>query len=116
MSGVAEINNGRILADFMLYERQAEICKAFANPIRLRIMDILSQRECAFSELQSNLAITKTNLSQQISVLKRAGVVMTRRDGQRIFCSLAIPEVETACQILREVLRKQLQAGSSLVA
>lgn len=100
--------------DDEIFRRQAEICKAFAHPGRLRILDLLGSGERGASELQRELEISKTNLSQQISILKAAGVVSTRRDGKQIYCSLAIPEVKHACQLIRGVLRAQIAASHRL--
>ena len=95
-------------ADKMVYERQATICKAFANPVRLQILDMVANGGCPAAELQKTLGISKANLSQHISVLRGAGIVSTRRDGQTMVCSLAIPEVKQACQLVRKVLIAQL--------
>jgi ArsR family transcriptional regulator len=97
-----------------IYERQARICKAFAHPGRLRILDLLSHGERGVSDLQNDLRISKTSISQQISILKSAGVVATRRNGKQIYCSLAIPEVKQACQLIREVLRAQIVDSNRL--
>ncbi len=93
----------------MVYERQANICKAFANPVRLQILDMIANGGCPAAELQKQLGISKANLSQHISVLRSAGIVSTRRDGQMMICSLAIPEVKQACQLVRKVLVAQLE-------
>lgn len=100
--------------DDEIFERQAQICKAFAHPGRLRILDLLGQGERGVSELQKELGISKTSLSQQISILKSAGVLSTRRNGKQIYCSLAIPEVKQACHLIREVLRAQIAANHRL--
>jgi DNA-binding transcriptional ArsR family regulator len=94
--------------DDEIFERQARICKAFAHPGRLRILDLLGKGERGVSELQSALGISTTSISQQISILKSAGVLATRRNGKQIYCSLAIPEVKQACQLIRAVLRAQI--------
>jgi ArsR family transcriptional regulator len=94
--------------DDEIFERQAQICKAFAHPGRLRILDLLGKGERGVSELQSELGISKTSVSQQVSILKSAGVLVTRRKGKQIYCSLAIPEVKQACQLIRGVLRAQI--------
>ena len=99
-----------------IYERQARICKAFAHPGRLQILDLLGEGERRVSELQEALGISKTSLSQHLSVLKSAGVLATRREGKQIYCSLAMPEVKQACQLIRKVLRAQITASHSLVA
>jgi ArsR family transcriptional regulator len=98
-----------------VYEMQVRICKAFANASRLRILDLLSKGERTVSDLQANLGIATANVSQHLSILKAAGVIATRRDGRQIYCSLAIPEVKQACQLIRDVLRAQVRNGQKLV-
>ncbi|HEX6043888.1 MAG TPA: metalloregulator ArsR/SmtB family transcription factor [Pyrinomonadaceae bacterium] len=100
--------------DDEIFERQAQICKAFAHPGRLRILDLLGERERGISELQRELGVSKTSLSQQISILKSSGVLSTRRNGKQIYCSLAMPEVKQACQLIRRVLRAQIAASHRL--
>lgn len=98
----------------IIYEKQVNICKAFANPIRLRILDLIAQRPYAVSELQEQLSISKANLSQHMTILKAAGVIITHRKGKQVDCSLAIPEVKQACQLIRDVLRAQIRSGQQL--
>ncbi len=100
--------------DDQVYEMQVRICKSFANATRLRMLDILAKQERTVSELQSELGITTANVSQHLAILKAAGVVTTRREGKQIFCSLAIPEVKSACQLIRDVLRAQIRRGQQL--
>ena len=100
--------------DDRVYEMQVRICKAFANSTRLRMLDLLAKREYTVAELQSELGITTPNTSQHLSVLKAAGVVSTRRNGKQIYCSLTIPEVKQACQLIRNVLRAQINNGRKL--
>ena len=95
--------------DDAVFEMQVRICKAFANPVRLKILDLLSKREYTVSELQEALEITLPNVSQHLTILKAAGVVATRRNGKQLYCFLALPEVKHACQMIRDVLRAQLR-------
>ena len=104
---MAKTSAKRAPIDYQVYERQAQICKAFANPVRLVILDLISQGELQCSELQEALGITKANLSQHLTVLKTAGIVAVRRQGKQVFCSLAIPEVKQACEIVHKVLERQ---------
>ncbi|MFN7992446.1 MAG: metalloregulator ArsR/SmtB family transcription factor [Bryobacteraceae bacterium] len=101
--------------DEQVFEMQVRICKAFANSTRLRMLDLLAKREYSVSELHSILGITLPNISQHLSILRSAGVVTTRRDGKQIYCSLTLPEVKQACQLIRDVLRAQLRNGRRLV-
>ena len=100
--------------DAQIYEKQVGICKAFANPTRLRILDLVAQHGYPASDLQERLSISKANLSQHLAILKSAGVVTTRREGKRVYCYLAIPEVKQACQLIRNVLRAQIRNGRQL--
>lgn len=95
--------------DQLVFEKQANICKAFANPIRLHLLDLLGRRDFAVSELQQELGITKANLSQHLAILKSSGVVVTRRNGKQVVCALAVAEIKQACQLIRNVLRAQIR-------
>ena len=111
---MAKTSRKRPSPDSEIFERQARICKSFANPTRLRILDCLGKRDWIASELQTELGISKANLSQHLAILKAAGVVVTHRDGQRVYCHLAIPEVKKACALIRDVLRAQIRNGRQL--
>ena len=97
-----------------VFERQARICKAFANSTRLRLLDLLGKRDWGAAELQEELGISKANLSQHIAVLKGVGIVSARRSGKTVYFSLTMPEVKSACQLIRNVLRAQIQNGQKL--
>jgi len=95
--------------DDQVYEMQVRICKAFANSTRLRILDLLAKGERSVSDLQEALGITAANMSQHLAILKSAGVVSARREGKQIHCSVTLPEVKEACQLIRNVLRAQIR-------
>jgi DNA-binding transcriptional ArsR family regulator len=94
-------------ADRDLYERHAILCKAFANPTRIHLLDLLGRGELGASDLQERLGISKANLSQHVSILRGAGVVNTRREGKRLLCVLSSPEIKEACNQIRAILKKQ---------
>ena len=100
--------------DAKIFERQANICKAFAHPTRLHLLDLLGKGERGVSELQQELGVAKTNLSQHLAILKAAGVLTTRREGKQVFCSLAMPEVKEACYLIKKVLKAQLNDSRKL--
>lgn len=99
-----------------VFERQVEICKAFANSTRLHILDLLGRRNWSAGELQKELGVSKANLSQHITVLKTAGVITRRRRGKQVYFALAMPQVKQACQLIRSVLRTQIRNGKRLLA
>jgi len=95
--------------DTEVFERQAAICRAFAHPKRLQLLEMLGRGEERISSIQKALGISKANLSQHLAILKAAGVVSSRRNGRHVYCSLTLPEVRKACHLIREVLRGQIR-------
>jgi len=68
-----------------------QLLKALANPDRLLLLCQLSQGERNVSELEAQLGIQQPTLSQQLAVLRREGLVETRRDGKQIFYRISSP-------------------------
>lgn len=63
--------------------------KALGNPVRLLLLCQMSQGEISVGDLEARLDIHQPTLSQQLGVLRREGVVNTRRDGKKVFYSVA---------------------------
>ncbi len=68
--------------------RACELMKVFSNPDRLLICCQLSQQEMCVGELEASLGIVQPTLSQQLTVLRNADLVSTRREGKNIFYQL----------------------------
>jgi ArsR family transcriptional regulator len=111
---MAAKNNNKAI-EMEIFERQANLCKSFAHPKRLQLLDLLGKSDRQVSELQSALNVSKANLSQHLALLKAAGVISTRRVGKQVICSLALQEVKQACSLIREVLRSQLRGQRRLM-
>lgn len=92
----------------IIYELQAQICSALAHPIRVEIVDLLSEGEKKGAELLEILKIPKANLSQHLSVLRDAGLIKSRREGLFQYFSLAIPQIRDACSLVEKVLHEKL--------
>jgi DNA-binding transcriptional ArsR family regulator len=93
------------------YEREAAICKAFANPTRLQLIAMLERGDRWSAELQAGLGVSKANLSQHLGILKAAGIVATRRVGKELYCGISMPEVKRATALLRNMIRIQVRSG-----
>ena len=109
-AGIVKASNSK-----EVFERQARICKAFAHPGRLQILDLLGSGEQGVSTLQEALGISKTRISQHLTILKSSGVLATRRNGKQVLCSLAIPEVKQACELIRKVLEAHIAQSQRLI-
>ncbi len=78
------------------------------------MLDLLGKRDCTVAELLLQLGISKANLSQHLAILKRSGVVVTRRAGKQVVCSLAVPQIKQACRLIGDVLRAQIREASRM--
>lgn len=88
----------------MLFEMQANICQALANPKRLQVLDLLKARELSVGDMVKAMGIPKANLSQHLAVMRQKGIVSARREGTTVYYRLARPRITEACAIMREVL------------
>jgi DNA-binding transcriptional ArsR family regulator len=68
-----------------------QLLKALANPDRLLLLCQLAQGERSVGELEVQLGIQQPTLSQQLAVLRREGLVETRRDGKQIHYRISSP-------------------------
>jgi DNA-binding transcriptional ArsR family regulator len=93
----------------LIYERQAELCSALANPVRLKILDLLAEQEYSAKDLGELLDLPKSNISQHLSVLKNAGILQVRSEGLYQFLSLTMPEVKQACNMVKKMLIAKME-------
>jgi rhodanese-related sulfurtransferase/predicted transcriptional regulator len=88
-------------AKAVLFDALAESAKALANGRRAELVDILAQGERSVEELAVEIDQTVANTSQHLQRLLRSGLVESRRDGTRIYYSLASPVVATLWRTMR---------------
>src|SRR5512142_1573573 len=74
-------------------KRAAPLLKAMSNPTRLVILCKIAEGERSVGELEKQVGLTQSGISPHLAVLRRERIVVTRRDKQTIFYSLASPDV-----------------------
>ncbi len=87
-----------------LYQMKAEFFKTLGHPIRIRVLELLSEREQAVSEMLAEIGIEPANLSQQLAILRRAGLVVARREGLSVTYELTSPQVAELLVVARAIL------------
>lgn len=83
---------------------KAEFFKALGHPLRIRVLELLSEDEASVSELLAQVDVEQPYLSQQLAVLRRAGFVATRREGPNVVYELADQRVAELLAIARQML------------
>jgi len=87
-----------------LSEVKAELFKALGHPARVRVLEVLVDGEHTVSELVPLVGIESSHLSQQLGVLRRAGLVTTRREGSSVHYALRDPLVAELLAIAKQLL------------
>ena len=85
--------------------RSAAVARALADPKRLCVLESLASGEASVGDLASRVSCQVPNMSQHLAVLRSAGLVTARRDGNTIYYRLADPRVLEACQLLQAIAR-----------
>jgi ArsR family transcriptional regulator len=75
------------------YQSQAKLFKALMHPVRLAILDVLRDGEECVCHMEAILGHRQAYISQQLMVLRDAGLVQDRRDGLNIFYRVTRPEI-----------------------
>jgi DNA-binding transcriptional ArsR family regulator len=83
--------------------RAAAIARALADPKRLCVVERLADGERSVSDLSRDIGCQVPNMSQHLSVLRSAGLVVSRRDGSTVFYRLADTRVLEAYRLLQQV-------------
>jgi DNA-binding transcriptional ArsR family regulator len=97
-----------------LYQVKAEFLRTLGHPARIRVLELLSDRDHAVHELLAEIEIEPSNLSQQLGVLRRAGLVRQRRDGAAVVYSIGVPEIRDLLLVARQILLKLLAEQEEL--
>ena len=64
---------------------KAELFKAMASPARVRVLELLADGERSVGEMQPFVGLEQSHLGQQLGVLRRAGLVVSRKEGSQVF-------------------------------
>jgi DNA-binding transcriptional ArsR family regulator len=99
-----------------LAEAKSDLFKALAHPARVRVLELLAERDHTVGELAEETGLELSHLSQQVSVLRRAGVVDSRRVKNSVICSLRDPQTAELLAVARQLLTRNLRQGQELLA
>jgi ArsR family transcriptional regulator len=87
---------------------KADFFKTLGHPARVRVLELLVERDRSVGEMLPEVGLEASHLSQQLAVLRRANVVKARKDGNAVIYSLASPEIAELMAVARRVLANLL--------
>jgi DNA-binding transcriptional ArsR family regulator len=86
-----------------LHRFKADLFKALAHPARIRILELLRQGEQTVSELQADLGIDPSSVSQHLAVLRARDVLDGRKAGTSVYYRVTDPQLFTILDAAREI-------------
>ena len=75
------------------YKSQTDLLRAISHPTRLAVLEILREGEQCVCHMEAMLGLRQASISQQLMILRRAGVVRVRRSGLNVFYRVVKPQV-----------------------
>lgn len=93
-------------------EAAAELFGVLSTPIRLRIIGALCPTEKNVTQLLQEIEVSQPNMSQQLNVLYRAGVVDKRREGAQVYYRIADETVVRVCKAVCSELAAEKNKGA----
>jgi len=96
------------------YRAHSEICKTIAHAKRLEILDTLRTGEMSVNDIAEAMDTPAANVSQQLAVLRSAGVLATRQKGTSVFYRIANPKILKAYDLMTEVMKEVAAARARM--
>ena len=98
-----------------IFEIQSGLCRAMVSPLRMEIMHLLRNGPLNVGDLASAASTPPTTVSRNLAILRNAGAVITRRDGNTILYNVANPKLMSVCDLMRQVLIEQIDEQTKLI-
>jgi ArsR family transcriptional regulator len=87
------------------FDRESQILKALANPLRLKMVGLLLNDECCVTDITNTLGISQSTSSQHLGILKNSGIVYPKRYGTKTCYIVDNQEVK---QLISMLINKYL--------
>lgn len=98
-----------------IYAVKAEFFRVLGHPARVRILELLRDGERSVGELQAELHLDSSGTSQHLGVLRRLGVLESRKEGTSVFYRVRDPRTFQLLEIARQILTSSLEATQALL-
>ena len=97
------------------YELKAEIIQAAGHPLRLAIIEFLSQGEQCVCDIVEHVNAQRSNVSRHLSVMLKAGVLESRKDGLKVIYKLRTPCIVKFLACVEQALRERMRREAALL-
>ena len=98
-----------------LYQAKADFFRMLGHPVRIRVLELLQHGPVPVRDLLADIDIEPSNLSQQLAVLRRSGIVISIREGSTVSYALAGGDVAELLRAARRILTELLAGQNQLL-
>src|SRR3954469_20122251 len=99
-----------------LYQAKAEFFRMLGHPVRIRVLELLQDGPTPVRDLLAAIEVEPASLSQQLAVLRRSGIVTSKREGSTVVYELAGGDVADLMRAARRILTHVLSGRNELLA
>jgi ArsR family transcriptional regulator len=99
----------------LLYEKQADIAKAIAHPLRIAIIDFLKDGEQCVCDIAKFVSSERSNVSRHLSVMVKAGLLDWRKEGLKVIYKLKFACIIDFFSCVTRVLKQQAKDNQKLL-
>jgi DNA-binding transcriptional ArsR family regulator len=100
----------------LLFEKQAEIAKAIAHPLRIAIIDFLKNGEQCVCNIAEHIGSERSNVSRHLAVMVNAGVLEYHKEGLKVIYKLKTPCILEFFSCVTSVLKQQAKDNQKLLS
>ncbi len=103
-----------VLEDLKRYRERADLLKALAHPVRLCIVSgLLREEGCNVNKIKDCLRLPQSTVSQQLAILRAAGIVAGERHGTRVFYRVVDERVRKLVALLMEPAKAENDSAAA---
>ena len=100
----------------LLFEKQAEIAKAIAHPLRIAVVNFLKDGEQCVCDIAEHVGSERSNVSRHLSVMVNAGLLEYRKEGLKVIYRLKCACIVDFFSCVSRVLKQQVKDSERLLA
>ena len=100
----------------LLFEKQAEIAKAIAHPLRIAVVNFLKDGEQCVCDIAEHIGSERSNVSRHLSVMLNASLLEYRKEGLKVIYRLKTPCILDFFSCVSRVLKQQVKDNKLLLA
>jgi DNA-binding transcriptional ArsR family regulator len=99
-----------------VYVVKAQLFRVLGHPVRIRMLELLSDGERTVGDVQAELSLDSSSTSQHLAALRQQGVLDSRRDGTNVYYRIRDPRVTQLLAVARQILSSALSDSHALLS